>query len=280
MPGSKAADCEPGRHWGNYVNATKPFLGSSKWRLRRASDEPRQPRLDCISNDVYKGLSRTGPSRHERGGSMWKAVRCLGLLFLLVLMLTIWVVRTEALPIISLEPAAASVTEGSTFSLSIEIGAALDLFAFQFDLTFDPTRLLAIGITEGPFLGSAGTTLFVPGSVDNVGGAVTATAGTLVGAVSGATGDGSLAVATFTAVTPGTAMLELSNILLLDSRLSPIDFSAVGATITVTGVMSTVPEPPTFMLLGGPLLALALLSTVKTRILHLLRARKIALALR
>ncbi len=68
-----------------------------------------------------------------------------------------------------------------------------DLYAFQFDLAFDPTILELQSISEGTFLPGAGSTNFFPGTIDNTGGTATATADSLVGAIPGASGSGTLA---------------------------------------------------------------------------------------
>src|SRR5438874_12162466 len=93
------------------------------------------------------------------------------------------VVTAKADPILSLQPSAISVTSGSKFSLDLNIADVTALFAIQFDLGFAPGVLSATSITEGLFLPAGGTTFFIPGTIDNVAGAITATADTLIGAV-------------------------------------------------------------------------------------------------
>src|SRR2546430_17140244 len=91
-------------------------------------------------------------------------------------------------PIVSIQPASSSVAEGDTFTLDVDIANVTDLFAFQFDLGFCPGVLSALSIIEGAFLPGGGTTFFIPGTIDNVGGAITASADALIGAISGVNG--------------------------------------------------------------------------------------------
>ena len=70
---------------------------------------------------------------------------------------------------------ATSPSVGQTFDVDVNVTGASDLYAYQMDLTFDPTVLSALSVTEGPFLPGGGTTFFIPGTIDNVGGSVTAT---------------------------------------------------------------------------------------------------------
>lgn len=120
-----------------------------------------------------------------------------------------------------------------------------DLFSFQFDLSFDPTILELQSISEGSFLPGAGSTFFLPGTIDNTAGTATFTADSLVGAIPGASGDGTLAIFSFEALAAGTSPLTLSNVVLQDSNLADIAFNATNGQ-----VISAVPEPRLLPVLG------------------------------
>ena len=60
-----------------------------------------------------------------------------------------------------------SVAPGASFPVQVSALDITDLYAFQFDLTFDPALFAASGAAEGPFLAGAGTTLFDGGAIDN-----------------------------------------------------------------------------------------------------------------
>jgi general secretion pathway protein D len=136
---------------------------------------------------------------------------------------------------------------GDTFTVDIDVSGIADLYAFQFDLSFDPALLSAVSVVEGPFLQSGGTTFFIPGTIDNVGGTVTATADTLIGPIPGVTGDGTLVQFEFAALAPGTSDLSFANEILLDSSLNEIaNATFQNGSVTVAGA-SSVPEPSTIL---------------------------------
>lgn len=145
--------------------------------------------------------------------------------------------------------APSSVAVGDTFTVNVNIASITDLYGFQFDLSFDPTILAADSSIEGPFLPSGGATFFIPGAIDNIGGAVAFTADTLLTAISGVTGDGNLASFSFDAIGTGTSALTLANVFLVDSSNNPIDVDLNSGSVTVAGV-STVPEPSSALLLA------------------------------
>ncbi len=161
---------------------------------------------------------------------------------------------------VSIDPSSTTVGVGNTFSLNVDIADVTDLYAFQFDVGFDPTLLAATSESEGPFLSSAGTTIFFPGTIDNVGGAISGTGDVLSGAISGASTSGTpglLATLQFTALAEGTSAISLSNIVLLDSSLNDISFTSMDGSVTVVPV-GAVPEPRLILVLfAGFLILLA-----------------------
>src|ERR1022692_4738817 len=156
-------------------------------------------------------------------------------------------VLAAALLFVPLLTAQAVISAGSTdvlvdqiFNLPVSIADASDVYAFQFDLAFDPTILQLLSISEGSFLPSAGSTFFIPGAIDNIGGNAISNADTLVGDISGASGDGDLVDFTFQAISPGASPLALSNGILLDSGFNDIPVTLPSA---VVNGMSLNPEP-------------------------------------
>jgi adhesin HecA-like repeat protein len=146
----------------------------------------------------------------------------------------------SAAPIVSAETT--SVSSGGEFSIDVGIADVTDLFAFQFDVAFDPSRLMVLSVEEGSFLSGGGVTFFSGGGIDNTNGTITATAGTLLGAVAGVDGTGPLATINFRALGPGFSAVSLSNILLLDSSLEEIGAESKDGAVHV-------PEPATCLLL-------------------------------
>ncbi len=138
---------------------------------------------------------------------------------------------------LSVEPAALEATAGQTVVLSVRISGASDLFGYQFDLGFNPAVLAATSVTEGPFLSSGGATIFLPGTIDNVGGLISGIADILAGAVPGVSGSGTLVTASFQALAAGTSSISLFNVTALNSAGQDLTLTTSGSTVTV------VPEP-------------------------------------
>ena len=163
-----------------------------------------------------------------------------------------------ATPIVSISPSPTTVFVGDTFTVDIAITDADNVFGYQFDLGFDPTKLAGIDITNGDFISDA-IGFFVPGTVDNVGGTISFTANAIIGAVPGVSGSGILAHASFTAlgVSPSTP-INLLGPILLDDVLNEISgVQSVGGTVTITANtdVTPVPEPATMLLVGSGLAA-------------------------
>jgi general secretion pathway protein D len=160
--------------------------------------------------------------------------------------------------IISVNPATSIVSVGDTFSVSIDIADVTDLFAYQFGFTYDPTVVNVTAVEEGSFLGTAGSTFFSPGTIDNTAGTVTFNLNSLIGAIAGASGGGSLLTFDLLAVNGGTSSLSAvfdpaNGDVLLDSLFNPIDFTAAAGSVVVNGSPAPVPEPATLLLVGSAL---------------------------
>jgi hypothetical protein len=152
----------------------------------------------------------------------------------------------------------ATATPGGSLQLTVNASDFTDLYAYQFDVTFDPTKFTSTSVTEGGFLSSQGSTFFDGGAVDNANGTVSFIIDSLIGPESGATGSGNLAELTFNVGSnfTGTGSFALSNVVGLDSFLNPIDVTAEGTSV------SAVPEPASWGLL---LAGLACVAAVKLK---------------
>jgi hypothetical protein len=151
----------------------------------------------------------------------------------------------------SIQPSTSAVIAGQVFTLSVEISGATDLYGYQFDVGFNPAVLQATSVTEGAFLGTGGSTIFLPGAVDNVGGTITNNADILNGAVSGVNGSGDLVDITFQALAAGSSTVDIFNLIALNSFGQGLTVSASNATVNVSGgIVPTVPEPGTGLLLA------------------------------
>jgi hypothetical protein len=143
---------------------------------------------------------------------------------------------------LALSPEMITVAQSSTFTVNLLGTDLADVYAFQFTLDFAPTIVHLIGLTEGPALGTAGTTFFAPGSIDNGAGHLDLSGNTLIGAISGFTGGGVLATLEFSALSVGSTSLTLGDALTLDSGFNAETPALMAATVHVSGP-SPVPEP-------------------------------------
>jgi general secretion pathway protein D len=153
--------------------------------------------------------------------------------------------------VVSVVPSPSPAIVGSTMSLDVLIAGVADLYAYQFNLAFNPSVLQAIGFAEGAFLPSAGTTIFDPGALNNTLGTLTLSYGTLVGPGPGASGSGVLTAYNFNVVGPGVSALTLSNVILLNSNLDTISAQISSGSVTA------VPEPSTYAMFALGLAGLA-----------------------
>ncbi|MBK9169470.1 MAG: hypothetical protein IPM24_18685 [Bryobacterales bacterium] len=172
--------------------------------------------------------------------------------------LLVWGVPLGAATI-EVSPGSANATIGSTIIVDVLIQSVADLYAHQFDLSFDPSVLSATLVSPGQFL--SGGVGFLPGEIDNVAGTVVFTADTLSGPDPGVSGSGTLASIQFTGLAPGVSALVLSNVILLDSNLADIELDAVnGGSVRVGD--ATVPEPAQ----GVPMIVALIAFLVRRRV--------------
>ena len=155
-----------------------------------------------------------------------------------------------AVPVLSVTSLSPGPAIGETFEVDVGVADIADLYAFNFSLAFDPAVLQLQAIDEGPFLGGAGATVFIPGDIDNVAGTAIFTGGSLLSLVPGPSGSGVLAKFSFRAAAGGSSALALSDVLMLDSSLVEVAVTAIDGHVT------TVPEPMSLALWLAGLVAL------------------------
>jgi hypothetical protein len=155
--------------------------------------------------------------------------------------------------VVSVQPASLNTGVGQTIAVNVAISSVTDLFAFQLDLAFAPNLLSAVGVSEGAFLPSAGTTIFLPGTIDSAAGTISFNADTLAGAIPGASGSGNLLTVEFVAKAQGLSVVTISNLDLLNSQLGNIPASSQNGSILVAA-----PEPGSLVELSAGLSAMLL----------------------
>ncbi|MDB5748514.1 MAG: sorting protein [Massilia sp.] len=163
--------------------------------------------------------------------------------------------QAHAVPTLSVVATPDPALVGSQVDLSVLVSDISDLYTYQFTLTFDPGLLRVTTVTEGAFLGSAGTTFGDTGSIDNTNGTISFLFNTLIGQVPGASGSGSLALISFEALGAGSSALAFSDLLFLDSALADIAIDATAGELDVVDV----PEPASYLLLFAGLIGAAAL---------------------
>ncbi|QNA88540.1 hypothetical protein G4G28_08645 [Massilia sp. Dwa41.01b] len=97
----------------------------------------------------------------------------------------------QAVPILTLTTDSTSVEQGAEFSIALDVADIADLFGYNVTINYDPAKIRFVSVSEGGFLGSAGTSFFVPG-VDDGAGSVAFSGAALIGAIGGANGGGNL----------------------------------------------------------------------------------------
>jgi general secretion pathway protein D len=131
-----------------------------------------------------------------------------------------------------LRPSTVQVQPGATFTIQFDADNARDLFSAPFHLKFDPQVLKLLEIKAGTLLASDGKTiLFTRNILNNTGDATVELR--RMPDTGGINGTGGLAVFTFQAVKPGTALVSFSEVGAWDSQKRAISKDSPQASITV-----------------------------------------------
>ncbi|MBD8656386.1 VPLPA-CTERM sorting domain-containing protein [Oxalobacteraceae sp. CFBP 13730] len=170
-----------------------------------------------------------------------------------------------AAPILSFSTGPAAQV-GSTVTYNIAIDDIADLYSYQFSINYDARYLRALNVTEGAFLGTAGST--VSGVLGMDTGLIDFVYGSLLGPIPGASGSGLLASITFEAIGAGTSALSFADAIFLDSVGDDIAgltaLSGQGVVLADPGGPVDVPEPASVLLFGAGLAGAAALRRRRT----------------
>ena len=150
-----------------------------------------------------------------------------------------------AAPTLSIATTPGTPVAGNMMGLDVVITGAIDLYAFQYSLSFDASALQAVGLgTEGAFLPAGGSTFFDGGTINNGLGTISFAFDTLLGAGPGVSGGGVLAHYNFFVSKGGVVNFTFSDVLNLDSSFAILDTSAPSVNLSV------IPEPTSLALVA------------------------------
>lgn len=148
---------------------------------------------------------------------------------------------------IQITPQTKSAGPNEIFTVVVNADA-VDLYAYSFDLSFNPGVLSILAVRPGTLLPGA---LLFPGTIDNATGRVNGNISSLVGVPLGITGTGSLAEFDFEAIGLGQSPVRLENVVLLDSVGADVPFDQTDATVTVVPEPSTLPMASLLLAAGA-----------------------------
>lgn len=111
---------------------------------------------------------------------------------------------------IFLDPAEQSVSINEEFTLLVKVNSASNLFAYQFDLKYNPKKYEIVSVEEGSFLNNNGTdSTFFLGPLNGSSNNIVTFACTRMGSVGGVDGTGTLVEITFRAKTSGDVKINI-----------------------------------------------------------------------
>ncbi len=129
-------------------------------------------------------------------------------------------------------PAAQTVSADANFTVDITVENVTNLGSYEWQLAFDPALAGYVSVVNGPFLGSTGRSVFCPSPILDVGsvrfGCVTT--GLLPPPPSGS---GVLSTVTFSALAPGTSLLDLVWVSLSDPLANDIPTQIFDGSVTI-----------------------------------------------
>lgn len=121
---------------------------------------------------------------------------------------------------ISLDPAKLSVSKNEEFTLLVNVNPLLNLFAYQFDIKYNPKNYEIVSVEEGSFLNNNGAdNTFFLGPLNGSRKDIIAFASTRMGSIGGVDGTGTLVEITFMAKKAGKVRVSIvkKSVDLLDS---------------------------------------------------------------
>jgi len=146
------------------------------------------------------------------------------------------VAQASSMPTFFIDPPTINGTViDQEFTVNISIRDSYQIKAFGVGMTFNPSLLNCTGIFQGDFLKKVGTTMWVPGSIDNTAGIIGQSVCIFQDPTLYASGDGQLAYVTFKVKALGVSDLHLRDVELVNVNGEWIEFNIIDV-YTVTEV--------------------------------------------
>lgn len=140
-----------------------------------------------------------------------RGISLIGMVSLSFALLAIRDIHAESGPSVVLDPRVSGAAPTESFWVSVTVVNVTNLYAWQFNLTFNPSILEAVDVVEGPFLKQLRTTMMPAPRKDNTVGWVYAGAAFFNWDEAGASGNGVLALASFKVKAEGMTSIHVSN---------------------------------------------------------------------
>jgi hypothetical protein len=121
------------------------------------------------------------------------------------------------LPLVYVDPAESVADPGGSFTVSVSIQDAVDLYSYETKLGFDPNILSVASVDEGPFIRDQTTSPMGTYWTFIVGADYVYAVDLTLGMYPGVSGNGVLFTVTFNVLDAGTCDLDLYDTILLDS---------------------------------------------------------------
>ncbi|MCD6445703.1 hypothetical protein J7L49_02830 [Candidatus Bathyarchaeota archaeon] len=127
---------------------------------------------------------------------------------------------------IFVDPSNSTAPTGENFTVYVNVSNVVDLYGWEFKLSWNTTILNLVNVVEGSFLKSDGASTFFTYKLNSTAG-YTIVDDTRLGNISGVNGSGALALITFYVKNAGHSILDLYDTILINSFEQTIEHSTV-----------------------------------------------------
>jgi hypothetical protein len=148
--------------------------------------------------------------------------------------------------VVKVNTPAQPVVPGQQFIVNIRVEPADPIVGAQFNLSFNPSLVSVLRITEGNlFNQNDASTFFLPGLINNTAGTILGVSGTIIGRGQTVSTSGTFAVITMIAgPSAGSCPLYLSNVIVGGANGQPVPASTVNGQVVINDVPATTTTTP------------------------------------